>query len=133
MIRRPPRSTRTDTLCPYTTLFRSSSGEVLPRVCRSLKDDLTVFVGSEVRLLGCRRHVETATRGIEKTAHRHQSVLCSGRNEIDWGLAAKDARVVGSAKPCNAIALVLAENSEDRKSVLSGKRVVSKCKTRWSP
>src|SRR3546814_1889105 len=48
-------------------------------------------------------HVETATRGIEKTAHRHQSVLCSGRNEIDWGLAAKDARVVGSAKPCNAI------------------------------
>src|SRR3546814_14976794 len=24
MIRRPPRSTRTDTLCPYTTLFRST-------------------------------------------------------------------------------------------------------------
>src|SRR3546814_5144289 len=27
MIRRPPRSTRTDTLFPYTTLFRSSDGE----------------------------------------------------------------------------------------------------------
>src|SRR3546814_4964558 len=26
MIRRPPRSTRTDTLFPYTTLFRSASG-----------------------------------------------------------------------------------------------------------
>src|SRR3546814_7508681 len=26
MIRRPPRSTRTDTLCPYTTLFRSKRG-----------------------------------------------------------------------------------------------------------
>src|SRR3546814_21071255 len=25
MIPRPPRSTRTDTLCPYTTLFRSSA------------------------------------------------------------------------------------------------------------
>src|SRR3546814_13765838 len=25
MIRRPPRSTRTDTLCPYTTLFRSDT------------------------------------------------------------------------------------------------------------
>src|SRR3546814_6501714 len=24
MVRRPPRSTRTDTLCPYTTLFRSN-------------------------------------------------------------------------------------------------------------
>src|SRR3546814_4761542 len=30
MIRRPPRSTRTDTLFPYTTLFRSSSGECHP-------------------------------------------------------------------------------------------------------
>src|SRR3546814_2123343 len=28
MIRRPPRSTRTDTLFPYTTLFRSSRGYV---------------------------------------------------------------------------------------------------------
>src|SRR3546814_1778835 len=27
MIRRPPRSTRTDTLFPYTTLFRSSSND----------------------------------------------------------------------------------------------------------
>src|SRR3546814_6069166 len=27
MIRRPPRSTRTDTLFPYTTLFRSSTPE----------------------------------------------------------------------------------------------------------
>src|SRR3546814_19477208 len=30
MIRRPPRSTRTDTLFPYTTLFRSSSHAVAP-------------------------------------------------------------------------------------------------------
>src|SRR3546814_15683716 len=30
MIRRPPRSTRTDTLFPYTTLFRSGSDELLP-------------------------------------------------------------------------------------------------------
>src|SRR3546814_9618849 len=28
MIRRPPRSTRTDTLFPYTTLFRSTDGTV---------------------------------------------------------------------------------------------------------
>src|SRR3546814_16783634 len=33
MIRRPPRSTRTDTLFPYTTLFRSQSG------VRSRSDD----------------------------------------------------------------------------------------------
>src|SRR3546814_16013795 len=29
MIRRPPRSTRTDTLFPYTTLFRSNITEVV--------------------------------------------------------------------------------------------------------
>src|SRR3546814_4589391 len=31
MIRRPPRSTRTDTLFPYTTLFRSLRGGGRPR------------------------------------------------------------------------------------------------------
>src|SRR3546814_3770612 len=30
MIRRPPRSTRTDTLFPYTTLFRSGSDAASP-------------------------------------------------------------------------------------------------------
>src|SRR3546814_16850676 len=41
MIRRPPRSTRTDTLFPYTTLFRSDADpdfgrqEVAPHVRRS--------------------------------------------------------------------------------------------------
>src|SRR3546814_17757306 len=30
MIRRPPRSTRTDTLFPYTTLFRSESVALVP-------------------------------------------------------------------------------------------------------
>src|SRR3546814_12932322 len=32
MIRRPPRSTLTDTLFPYTTLFRSTHGERLQSV-----------------------------------------------------------------------------------------------------
>src|SRR3546814_3180684 len=35
MIRRPPRSTRTDTLFPYTTLFRSISDHRKP--CRACK------------------------------------------------------------------------------------------------
>src|SRR3546814_10565533 len=33
MIRRPPRSTRTDTLCPYTTLFRSKDRAEWCRRC----------------------------------------------------------------------------------------------------
>src|SRR3546814_19570305 len=35
MIRRPPRSTRTDTLFPYTTLFRSLADDV-QQACRSI-------------------------------------------------------------------------------------------------
>src|SRR3546814_15785561 len=34
MIRRPPRSTRTDTLFPYTTLFRSGGGRPAKRPVR---------------------------------------------------------------------------------------------------
>src|SRR3546814_19682033 len=39
MIRRPPRSTRTDTLFPYTTLFRSKlvAGAAVRRPCQSLR------------------------------------------------------------------------------------------------
>src|SRR3546814_17794018 len=33
MIRRPPGSTRTDTLCPYTTLFRSGCAQSRPSHC----------------------------------------------------------------------------------------------------
>src|SRR3546814_15970654 len=36
MIQLPPRSTRTDTLCPYTTLFRSLARASWPRSPRSL-------------------------------------------------------------------------------------------------
>src|SRR3546814_21148505 len=38
MIRRPPRSTRTDTLFPYTTLFRSTGN--VQEVLDALNDDL---------------------------------------------------------------------------------------------
>src|SRR3546814_16262677 len=35
MIRRPPRSTRTDTLFPYTTLFRSRPRDLRPSALRA--------------------------------------------------------------------------------------------------
>src|SRR3546814_1149193 len=43
MIRRPPRSTRTDTLFPYTTLFRSLNGEPLASVIGCGRGDLIVI------------------------------------------------------------------------------------------
>src|SRR3546814_4687123 len=52
MIRQPPRSTRTDTLFPYTTLFRSLVGQ--RREHRARVDDLRAFLehGARVRAFG---------------------------------------------------------------------------------
>src|SRR3546814_2352246 len=44
MIRRPPRSTRTDTLFPYTTLFRSPDGVDLEAQSYAEKDRYTDLV-----------------------------------------------------------------------------------------
>src|SRR3546814_8099657 len=52
MIRRPPRSTRTDTLFPYTTLFRSNAMFMLTSTLLPLlklsKDASVVFTSSSV-------------------------------------------------------------------------------------
>src|SRR3546814_11531007 len=45
MIRRPPRSTRTDTLFPYTTLFRSVERDPLNEARRLIDEDILVFRG----------------------------------------------------------------------------------------
>src|SRR3546814_1944893 len=45
MIRRPPRSTRTDTLFPYTTLFRSDQVGYAAAVGWSGRYSVTVAVG----------------------------------------------------------------------------------------
>src|SRR3546814_12356178 len=43
MIRRPPRSTRTDTLFPYTTLFRSEAARGYAETLPSEPFDLTLL------------------------------------------------------------------------------------------
>src|SRR3546814_17566812 len=78
MIRRPPRSTRTDTLFPYTTLFRSSVARVVGRVTDTAQalfdvDDYKEFVMAQieaaVRSIGSRypyddiEHQEVTLRG----------------------------------------------------------------------
>src|SRR3546814_8037523 len=55
MLRRPPRSTRTDTLCPYTTLFRS--GMAVYDTMRYVQNDVATlalgFAGSMGQFLLC--------------------------------------------------------------------------------
>src|SRR3546814_10471321 len=58
MIRRPPRSTRTDTLFPYTTLFRSPLLLILPlllllrRILTELGDKRLVVAGLLIACTG---------------------------------------------------------------------------------
>src|SRR3546814_7288981 len=64
MLRRPPRSTRTDTLFPYTTLFRSPPETSCAKTIRSLRPVAKV---ETLRLTGkvgeCRRSERLDSRG----------------------------------------------------------------------
>src|SRR3546814_3693317 len=60
MIRRPPRSTRTDTLFPYTTLFRSPH-EQRPITARRLRLDILGIARAHLR----RKQLEAARRPAE--------------------------------------------------------------------
>src|SRR3546814_12256193 len=56
MIRRPPRSTRTDTLFPYETLFRSPAAERPFRWRQTIRDRYGVGDGWIVGILADLRH-----------------------------------------------------------------------------
>src|SRR3546814_10930402 len=90
MIRRPPRSTRTDTLCPYTTLFRSCCA-----VAGRADDDHRVGeargdeIGAEIclALLKADKQVEAARRGCGSDAAQQREVEGVDRAAVLAGAA----------------------------------------------
>src|SRR3546814_2284425 len=77
MIRRPPRSTRTDTLFPYTTLFRSESPAAdedeisTDQLTRRLEEAETVVVRAETlhdQAVQDLREIEDRDRSEEHTS-----------------------------------------------------------------
>src|SRR3546814_4513203 len=71
MIRRPPRSTRTDTLFPYTTLFRS--GAVSAPI---IEDKLSARIaGFSLHTRGAYQNLTTGERanGVDTQAMRRRS------------------------------------------------------------
>src|SRR3546814_17430890 len=109
MIRRPPRSTRTDTLFPYTTLFRSAETA----------------------------NVRAAQRGRElageATQRKHANLgaveRCHGKIE-ECELAAAIGIFAEWILHCPAHDRVAQQRSEERRV---GKECVSTGRTRWSP
>src|SRR3546814_2137702 len=73
MIRRPPRSTRTDTLFPYTTLFRSDAWRC-PSRARSARRDFHADGGQ--RLSGDTHQLAARTRRHDRS-EEHTSELQS--------------------------------------------------------
>src|SRR3546814_14323328 len=79
MIRRPPRSTRTDTLFPYTTLFRSDAGEDEIEIFRralarpDARNESAVLLQIVGRLLGIEDHrrIEEAEEDDAERIERH--------------------------------------------------------------
>src|SRR3546814_17148757 len=111
MIRRPPRSTRTDTLFPYTTLFRSArSSAALPHGLR-------------------RRRLQPENEGAEQVGIRTggsegnadaASTFYDARSDLEQPQAQG-----GKLRACQS-----SGRSEERRV---GKECVSTCRSRWSP
>src|SRR3546814_801224 len=84
MIRRPPRSTRTDTLFPYTTLFRSC---LLPTASFSLPTErarsvlVACLTSNRDRKVLCELAMEGRERAPVRTS-RNILIRCRDRAEI---------------------------------------------------
>src|SRR3546814_6582037 len=73
MIRRPPRSTRTDTLFPYTTLFRSATSAATP----DLRSRPRAAVASDVEAMGPRSSMSRRVSAVSSRSEEHTSELQS--------------------------------------------------------
>src|SRR3546814_16235525 len=103
MIRRPPRSTRTDTLFPYTTLFRS---------------------------LALQQDGALAGR-LEAGQHAQQRGLAAARGaEQREELALED--VEGDVVDGDEVAETLGDADDRSEERRIGKECVSTCSSRWS-
>src|SRR3546814_14586767 len=125
MIRRPPRSTRTDTLFPYTTLFRShgSPGEWQAFASYLNRPELQVYgpllAPDRPGYGGSEPHVVVAS--LEEQARRLAPLLLGN---------GAPAIVVGhSLGGPNAAKLGMVRSVERR----VGDEWVSRCRARWSP
>src|SRR3546814_13396836 len=108
MIRRPPRSTRTDTLFPYTTLFRSRDAGRL----RPMKPlPLVALVGNPN---AGKTSLFNALTGARQKVGNYPGVTVE-RKQGRWQL--EDGRHIDL-------------RSEERRV---GKECVSTCRSRWSP
>src|SRR3546814_11015769 len=130
MIRRPPRSTRTDTLLPYTPLFRSQAGsrddlaEAFPGIAHARNAGFLLQGRLRADLNGCEAwlQVELADGNERRLPlpdfpQRYLSQSVAAQMQGKWWLA-RELLAQGRWR------------SEERRV---GKECVSTCRSRWSP
>src|SRR3546814_17523672 len=118
MIRRPPRSTRTDTLCPYTTLFRSRR--------RDLAEQWLARPGREPDSARRAALVDAAMRVIDDPAFA--DIFAP-----DALAEAPVAAGVGATVVAGTVDRLLVTDGHRSEERRVGKECVSKCRSRWSP
>src|SRR3546814_4355965 len=107
MIRRPPRSTRTDTLFPYTTLFRSRADQLEAIATIADLDAEPQFDLPQVRV----ERAAQIDEALRIVGFQHQIEL--GRRR---GLA--HARAIVSRRPCNEFAIRSAAHTSELQSLM---------------
>src|SRR3546814_11777044 len=127
MILRPPRSTRTDTLFPYTTLFRSVLGQPGPRRILAIQWEMAqLHLEQRIEKLHQRRQ---PIRSTDDRIARH--AMQQGELAFDSFRVSQDCRfeAVIALHPDQYFQLRIRRSEERR----VGKECVSTCRSRWSP
>src|SRR3546814_8960953 len=105
MLRRPPRSNRTDTLLPYTTLFRSPAP-----VGAARKEHAGAALGADDEAaLHELRHDQDALGGLDELRELEEFLV--GHQAVDGQAGLGDQGLRFGLRPCGG-----ARHAEDRKS-----------------
>src|SRR3546814_12143470 len=129
MIRRPPRSTRTDTLFPYTTLFRSREFvQKLPGLIDRLDSTLAKLDSAA----GGADQILSENRGaIRSFANDGLSQLGPTLGELRTLI--RDLRRISDRLEGNPSRFLLGRDGPSSEERRVGKECVSTCRSRWSP
>src|SRR3546814_9607 len=113
MIRRPPRSTRTDTLFPYTTLFRSIDGLIYPIIYQTLIDGVFSTRGASALSMVTQFQTDwygEVTRWVDSVLKIAASESAANATVLgDW-ISAWSARSAAALLP--VVASVLGEDAD---------------------